>query len=62
MFMPKGAFLVSASVSASVVQTPAAQTSCTSGFPDSKEVKLEEIAEESNSPKKGKPPAPTSQS
>lgn len=38
---PEGAFLVSASVIASVVQAPAAQASCTSGFPYSKEVKLE---------------------
>lgn len=52
VLMPKGAFLISASVSASVVQAPAAQASCTSGFPDSKEVKLEEIAEESNSPRR----------
>lgn len=46
-------------VSAPVVHAPAAQASCTSGFPDSKEVKLEQTAEES---KKGEPPAPTSQS
>lgn len=43
--MPAGGSLVSAPA----VQAPAAQASCISGFPDSKEVKLEQIAEESNS-------------
>lgn len=43
--VPKGG----SPVSAPVVQAPAAQASCTSGFPDSKEVKLEQIAEESSS-------------